>query len=120
MYTFNHLDYLGDAILRIIAIEIGISKVNTWKWHTNKEQAKLYDAIFLLALNGQKKDGRRMVKSLHDGTKRTIKSKSISNAHQKASYIEAWIGEEYIRNGLDAAKELFFRMLEVTNNDIYC
>lgn len=118
MHKFNHLDYAGDAILKLIAFELGIKAVQEWKWHKNKELAKLYDAIFLKLSVGMDRRRLRMSKSLH-AEQILIEYARVNSNHGKASYVEAWLGEEYLRNGLESAKQLFTRMLEITGHELF-
>jgi hypothetical protein len=115
---FNDLDYIGDAVLKIIAGELQVPNPTMWKWHNNNELAKIYDNLFNMRLrNRKKRRQRKFAKSLH-GDKLIVTAQMLISTHTKGSYIETWLGEEYLKNGIEGAKQMFFRMLEICNLEI--
>jgi len=101
MQAYQQLDYVGDAVLRMIAYEFQPENPSEFPWHRNDKLAKIYDVIY------EDRNPLDISKKHHD--KRFLKK----SKHGKASYVERFLGECYLEGGIAYAQAVFERMLRL-------
>lgn len=101
MLAYNHLDYLGDSVLRLLSYIYHPEDPNSFRWTRNSELARIYDAIY------GDRNPRDISKQMKD--KRFLKT----STHGKASYVEQILGECFLEGGLSYAKVVFERMVRL-------
>jgi len=101
LLAYNHLDYLGDSVLRLLSYIYYPENPNNFLWTRNVELAKIYDIIY------GDRNPRNISKQMND--KQFLKN----STHGKASYVEQILGEYFLEGGLDYAKAVFERMVRL-------
>lgn len=91
-------DFLGDAMLKIFAVEAKVPNPTKWKWHANKELSKIFDNLFPDKLRAaQKIMGRGFTGGI--------------SIHTKGTIIESILGSAYLVGGVEKARFIWNRML---------
>lgn len=107
MRLLSNIDYLGDAVLRIISMDAKVPP--QWKWHRDADLAALYDAIFPMTRAWKVKKFFRLV----SGCSARRVPKNLLKV--KASLIEFLLGEAFMRGGIEEARRVFKTMLAIAN-----
>lgn len=95
MKSFGNVDFLGDAVLRVLAYEYRPNDPEGWtkEFASNKYLAKIYRKINL--------DNRHP---------KSVGGPKPKNNHSLASYVELWLGEAYETGGMCVARDRWERM----------
>lgn len=101
MKLFEHMDYLGDACLRILAKEYQPENPDDWnqKFGRNQFLAELY--ISVLGEN-LPKDAPNFKSKIGQGI-----------THYRASHVEAWLGTAFEKGGMNEVKLYWDRLIKM-------
>jgi dsRNA-specific ribonuclease len=107
--AFEQLDYLGDAVLRLLAYRKMPSNPNRWEteYANNQYLASLYDRVILVPTTTVSNVVKRRAYTKGNRSKR--------NRHFKASCVEGWLGVAYKHGGLVAVEQMWERLHNIPN-----
>jgi len=107
MKAFKQMDYLGDACIKLLALEYRPNDPKSWEQHYGRNSflAKIYRAI----------NGHNLPKKPKDYSSPSKQYKK----HLRASFVEVWLGEAYTSGGIDELKICWENLMDSIGNKRY-